>query len=502
MQDTSSSLFIGHSHKNESLAFKYANRHGLIAGATGTGKTITLQVLAEGFSAAGIPVFLADVKGDISALCLPGADADFLKNRAADIGLKNYIGESYPVTYFDVFGKKGHPVRTTITDIGPLLLARILDLNDIQSSVLNVVFHVADTQGLPLLDIADLRAILTYISDNPESIGQDIGHISAATIGVIQRKLIELETENGIGFFGEPALDIYDMMRVDDTGKGHINILAADKLIQSPRLYTAFLLWIMGELFEELPEVGDLDKPKIIFFFDEAHLLFDNTPRALLDQIEQVVRLIRSKGVGIYFVTQSPTDIPTDIAAQLSNRFQHALRAFTPLGQKAVRVAAETLRPNPEFNTASVISELNIGEALVSTLENKGQPSMVSRTLIAPPRSKIGPVDDAVRAEIIALSPLRDKYSRRIDRHSAAEMLHQRISQVAQEKDNQILADQVQQKPLHPTTESLSQRTVGRPRDTLIESGMKSAIRAIGSTIGREIIRSVLGNLTGRRRRY
>lgn len=485
-------ILIGRSTRDEILALKWANRHGLIAGATGTGKTVTLQVLAEGFSKAGVPVFLADVKGDLSGMCLPGADKDFLTKRATQINLIDYKGEAFPVLYWDLFGEKGHPVRTTLSEMGPLLLSRILDLNDTQEGVLNIAFHVADTDGLLLLDLKDLRALLSDIAERADEVGREYGHVAPATIGTIQRKLLELENQSADKFFGEPALDIQDLMQCTDEGQGYINILAADKLMQqSPRLYATFLLWLLSELFEELPEAGDLDKPKLVFFFDEAHLLFNDAPKHLLEKIEQVVRLIRSKGVGVYFVTQSPTDIPQDVAAQLSNRVQHALRAFTPQGQRDVKVAAETLRANPEFDTAEVIDKLAVGEALVSVLEGKGEPSVVARTLICPPRGRLGVVADEARRENMNYSPVKAKYTQTVDRESAYEKLKGR----AQQKQEQVLA----QRP-EPVAVG-ERRPVGRPRDTLAEAMMKSTVRTIGSTLGREIIRGVLGSLLGGRGR-
>ncbi|PHQ69624.1 MAG: ATP-binding protein, partial [Sneathiella sp.] len=380
-------IFLGKSDdgtgENQYLPLKWGNRHGLIAGATGTGKTVTLQILAEGFSNAGVPVFLADAKGDLSGLCRPSAKEDFLVRRAELIGLSpEYAGQTFPAVFWDLFGKQGHPIRTTISEIGPLLLSRMLELNDTQEGVLNIAFRVADEQGLLLLDLKDLRALLNTVNKQRAEISAEYGNVSPQSIGAIQRSLLRLENQGAGNFFGEPALDLKDFMRVDEDGRGAINILAADALMNSPRLYGTFLLWMLSELFEEMPEAGDADRPKLVFFFDEAHLLFKDAPKALLEKVEQVVRLIRSKGVGVYFVTQSPGDIPDSVLGQLGNRIQHALRAFTPKQKKAIRLASQTYRPNPAFDVEQVITTLGVGEALISTLENKGQPSIVQRTLI------------------------------------------------------------------------------------------------------------------------
>lgn len=409
----------------EYLTLHLANRHGLVTGATGTGKTVTLQVLAEGFARAGVPVFASDVKGDLSGIAAPGEAKDFLVNRAAEVGI-TYQPDSFPVIFWDVFGEKGHPIRATVSEMGPLLLARLMGLNDTQEGVLNIVFRVADEQGLLLLDLKDLRAMLAYVAENAASLTTQYGNVSAQTVGAIQRQLLMLENQGADKFFGEPALDINDLMRVDRSGYGTISILASDKLISSPRLYACFLLWLLSELFEQLPEIGDPDKPKLVFFFDEAHLLFDEAPKILLEKVEQVVRLIRSKGVGVYFVTQNPLDVPESVLAQLGNRFQHALRAFTPRDQKAVKAAADTFRPNPKLNTAQVIMELGKGEALISTLEGNGVPSIVQRTLIRPSAARVGPVTDAERAAVMAKSPVGHSYDTAIDRESAFEMLQQR----------------------------------------------------------------------------
>ncbi len=420
-------VYLGTSTKPEYLTLRFANRHGLVTGATGTGKTVTLQVMAQGFSDAGVPVFCADVKGDLSGIAAPGDAKDFLVKRAADIGFSSeYAFAAAPTIFWDLFGQKGHPIRTTVSEMGPLLLSRLLDLNDVQEGALNIAFRVADDEGLLLLDLKDLRSMLVYVSENADAVSAQYGNVAKATIGAIQRQLLVLENQGGDNFFGEPALDIADIMKTTADGKGAVNVLAADKLMQTPKLYSTFLLWLLSELFEQLPEVGDPDKPKLVFFFDEAHLLFDEAPKALIDKVEQVVKLIRSKGVGIYFVTQNPLDVPESVLAQLGNRVQHAFRAYTPREQKAVRVAADTFRPNPSFDTFKAITELGVGEALVSMLEGKAVPSMVERTLIRPPSSRLGPLTDAERAQVIGVSPLGGVYDTPVDRESAFEVLKAR----------------------------------------------------------------------------
>ena len=434
--DTDGKIFVGKSGKPEYLTLRLANRHGLATGATGTGKTVTLQVLAEGFSRSGVPVFAADIKGDLSGVAAPGEPKDFLLQRAKDIGIK-YEPDEFPVVFWDLYGEQGHPIRTTLFEMGPLLISRMLGLNDTQEGVINIAFKFADDEfgakdslNKGLIDLKDLRELLNHLSKNSKEIGQKYGNVATATVGAVQRQLLVLENQGGTKFFGEPALSINDLMRTDKNGRGIINILAADRLMENPRLYSTFLLWLLSELFEELPEVGDLDKPKLVFFFDEAHLLFDEAPKALLDKIEQVVRLIRSKGVGVYFVTQNPLDVPDKVLAQLGNRVQHALRAFTPRDQKAVKAAAETFRPNPKLKTEKVITELGKGEALVSFLEGNGTPSMVERALIAPPTARIGPVTPAERKAVIAKSPIKGKYDQVIDPESAYEILQRRVGQV------------------------------------------------------------------------
>lgn len=433
-----STIFLGRDSQGEAqeLLLSRANRHGLIAGATGTGKTVTLQGLAESFSAAGVPVFVADVKGDLAGLAVPGSStfkhADKLEARAAELGMDGYAYADFPVIFWDLFGQQGHPVRTTISEMGPLLLARLLDLNDTQEGVLQIVFRYADDNGLLLLDFADLRSLLAHAADNTDAVGGEYGRISKASIGAIQRRLLSFESEGADRFFGEPALEVDDLFRIDASGRGFINILAADRLMRSPKLYATYLFWLLAELFETLPEVGDQDKPKLVFFFDEAHLLFDDTPKAFQDTIETVVRLIRSKGVGVFFVTQNPIDIPDEVAGQIGNRVQHALRAFTPRDQKAIKAAAQTFRINPDLDVAQAITELKVGEALVSTLGEDGAPSVVQRTLIKPPQSRLGPLSAGERAVILGASPLAGKYDKAVDRESAAEVIAQKMVDAAE----------------------------------------------------------------------
>jgi len=421
-------IFVGASTADQYLLLKYANRHGLIAGATGTGKTVTLQTIAEGFSYSGVPVFMADVKGDLSGVSQAGGNSPRVLERARQLGIEGYGGRAFPTIFWDLFGEKGHPIRTTVSEVGPVLMARLLQLNETQEGVLNIVFRIADQQGLLLLDFKDLQALLQWVAENAGTLTTEFGNVSKTSVGTIQRQLLTLSQQGGEKFFGEPALDLDDMMLLDPSGYGRINILAADRLMQSPRLYATFLLWLLSELFESLPEVGDLDKPKFVFFFDEAHLLFDDAPKALLSRIEQVVRLIRSKGVGVYFITQNPLDVPETVLGQLGNRVQHALRAFTPRDQKAVKVAAETFRPNKAFDAAQVITELGVGEALLSFLDDKGVPFPVERCLIAPPQGRIGPATADERAAVMAASPLGARYDKVIDRQSAYEVLTGRVA--------------------------------------------------------------------------
>jgi DNA helicase HerA-like ATPase len=497
-------IFLGVSDRPEYLNLKYANRHGLITGATGTGKTVSLQVLAEGFSAAGVPVFAADIKGDLSGVSRMGQAKDWQTKRAADIGFDDFADDVFPVIFWDLFGAQGHPVRATISEMGPVLLSRILDLNDTQEGVLNIAFRVADEEGLLLLDLKDLRALLTDVQERAREVSGRYGNVTTASIGAIQRALLVLEQQGADNFFGERALEIADLMRTDADGRGVVSILAADQLMQSPRLYATFLLWLLSELFEELPEVGDPDKPKLVFFFDEAHLLFDDAPKALIDKVEQVVKLIRSKGVGVYFVTQNPVDIPESVLAQLANRVQHALRAYTPREQKAVRVAAETFRPNPAFSTEEAITQLGIGEALVSVLEDKGVPSMVGRTFIRPPSAQVGPISPAERDAALANSPVGGLYDTVLDRESAFEILAKRArdKQLADERAEYESVRQAEGERLAKERERAERAAAPRrsTRQTPVEAATTSFARTIATTLGRELVRGILGGLTGRRR--
>lgn len=492
-------IFLGTSDRPEYLNLKYANRHGLITGATGTGKTVTLQVLAEGFSAAGVPVFAADIKGDLSGISRMGKAQDWQTKRAEDIGFADYHDNVFPTMFWDLFGDQGHPVRATISEMGPVLLSRILDLNDTQEGVLNIAFRVADEEGLLLLDLKDLRALLVEVQDRSKEISARYGNVAAASIGAIQRQLLVLEQQGADQFFGERALEIADLMRTDSDGRGFVSVLAADRLMQAPRLYATFLLWLLSELFEELPEVGDPEKPRLVFFFDEAHLLFDGAPKALIDKVEQVVKLIRSKGVGVYFVTQNPVDIPESVLAQLSNRVQHALRAYTPREQKAVRVAAETFRPNPAFSTEEVITELGIGEALVSVLEDKGVPSMVGRTFIRPPSAQVGPISPAERDAAMADSPVGGLYDTVTDRESAYEILNRRTRD-RQLADERLKLDAEQDRQMRDREKAERAAAPRRStRQTPTEAAVNSFARSVANTLGREIMRGILGGLRGRR---
>ncbi|WP_411818100.1 helicase HerA-like domain-containing protein [Hyphococcus sp. DH-69] len=488
------SIFLGKSEKAEQLKLKYANRHGLISGATGTGKTISLQIMAEGFSDAGVPVFVADVKGDLSGLGQPVEMKDFLLERAEKIDLNPYTPRDFPVCFWDLYGKQGHPIRATVSEMGPLLLSRLLDLNDTQEGVLTLAFRLADDEGLLLLDLKDLRALLVEIANRAKELSAEYGHVSRASVGAIQRRLLALEEQGAENFFGEPALDLMDFIRTTDEGKGIVNILAADKLMHTPKLYATFLLWLLSELFEELPEIGDPDKPRLVFFFDEAHLLFDDAPKALLQKVEQVVRLIRSKGVGVFFVTQNPLDVPDSVSSQLGNRLQHALRAFTPREQKVVRAAADTFRPNPAFKTLDVITQLGIGEALVSTLVSKGAPGIVERTLIRPPSSRMGPLTKKERKDIMRYSDMADKYDEAIDRQSAYEDLKKRAEQRAEaaEKAAEKEAKANKSASKKRTTKSRTRRRSNR--QTVGEAAFKSAAR----TLARELVRGLLGTLKRR----
>ncbi len=465
-----------------------ANRHGLVAGATGTGKTVTLHRLAESFSRIGVPVFMADVKGDLAGIALPGGGNAKVEARVAELGLgpEDFSTAACPVTFWDILGEQGHPVRTTLSEMGPLLLARLLDLNETQEGVLNIAFRLADDNGWLLLDVKDLRALLAHLADNPGA-ASDYGHLSKASVGAIQRKLLTLEGQGAGMLFGEPALDIADLMQTDERGHGYINLLAGDKLIHTPALYATFLLWLLAELFEQLPEVGDVDKPRLVFFFDEAHLLFDSAPKVLLDKIEQVVRLIRSKGVGVYFVTQSPADVPDDVLGQLGNRVQHALRAFTPRDQKAVRVAAQTFRPNPAFDTEALITNLGVGEALVSTLDASGTPTQVERVKVAPPGSRIGPITPAERRALMAESLVKGVYDEPVDRESAYEILTGRAAQASREE---------------PADRDAGAGTArrGSSRQSPLEAFATSTLRSVGSQLGRTLVRGLLGSLLGGKR--
>lgn len=510
-------FLLAKSDKEIYMLPQMSNRHGLIAGATGTGKTVTLRVMAEHFSDLGVPVFLADVKGDLGSLADAGQNDPKILDRAKALGLSDFAPRAYPVTFWDVFGEKGHNVRATVSEMGPLLLSRMLNLNDTQESVLALAFKVADDQGLLLLDMKDLRAMLQFIGDHAAELRTEYGNISAASVGTIQRGLLALEEQGGDALFGEPALDLNDLLQTDSDGRGMINILAADKLMQNPKTYATLLLWLLSELYETLPEVGDPEKPKLVFFFDEAHLLFDDAPKVLLEKIEQVVRLIRSKGVGVYFATQNPLDVPDTVLGQLGNRVQHALRAFTPRDQKAVRAAAETFRTNPKINVETAITELAVGEALVSVLDEKGMPQPVERALIAPPRSRLGATDPAHQQQVIKSSVLYGHYEKAVDRESAYETLKSRATQALQNSGapasgstptpvgGQPAPAQNQSGPgwLSELGQTIFTGT-GR-RQSVAETMAKSAARAVGSTVGRQIIRGVLGSILGgstSRRRY
>jgi DNA helicase HerA-like ATPase len=490
-----------------------ANRHGLITGATGTGKTVTLQVLAERFSSVGVPVFMADIKGDLSGLGVPGKNSPKMKERLVQLKLDEPKWTGCPVVFWDIYGKSGHPVRATISDMGPLLLGRLLNLNDTQQGVLALVFRIADDNGLLLLDMKDLRAMLRFVGENARKFTVEYGNISAASIGAIQRSLLEIEQQGGDQFFGEPMLDISDLMQADSQGRGMINILSADKLMNSPKLYSTFLLWILSELFERLPEAGDPEKPKLVFFFDEAHLLFDEAPRPLLEKIEQVVRLIRSKGVGVYFVTQNPLDVPESVLGQLGNRVQHALRAFTARDQKAVRAAAQTMRANPDFDTGEAITELSVGEALVSLLDEKGRPGMVERAFIYPPASRMGPLQDAERADIIRSSAIFGHYEQVVDRESAYEIIRSRTATRQDTSADTGSAEERRENHVGQASrgggmmDMLGSVLLGKtgPRGGrhpgILDVAAKSAARSIGSQVGREIFRGVLGGIFGSGRR-
>jgi DNA helicase HerA-like ATPase len=519
------SIFIGASRKPddsyqrpEELLLKYGNRHGLVTGATGTGKTVTLQILAEGFSNQGVPVFCADIKGDLSGLAAMGEPKDFLLARAEQVKLDPYDFQEFPVIFWDLFGEQGHPVRATVSEMGPLLLSRLMNLSEAQEGIMNIAFKIADEEGLLLLDMKDLQALLNNIASRADEISGRYGNVTKPSVGAIQRNLLVLEQQGGANFFGEPALRISDIMRTTRDGRGAVNVLAADKLMMNPRLYATFLLWLLSELFEELPEIGDPDKPKLVFFFDEAHLLFNEAPRALVDRVEQVVRLIRSKGVGVYFITQNPLDVPETVLAQLGNRVQHALRAYTPREQKAVKTAADTFRPNPDFSCATAITQLGTGEALVSTLETKGVPSIVQRTLIRPPASRLGPITPQERAKLIAESPVAGQYDTPIDRESAFEILQKKAEAKTAQTAPQSQENAPSQGKSRWTLPDFDAPSGGVPEDdggrapaprgrtprassrqTVAEAAIKSVVRSVGSSLGRAIVRGILGSMTKKR---
>jgi len=499
MTDAPSLLLGGADGRQIHALARMGNRHGLVAGATGTGKTVTLQILAEGFSRLGVPVFLADVKGDLAGLCKPAAPHPKIQERIDRIAIQDYQSRGYPVVFWDLFGGNGHPVRTTVSEMGPLLLSNLLELNDTQEGVLYACFRVADDNGLLLLDLKDLQAMLAWMSENRKELEKEYGNIASASVAAIQRDLLVLDEQGADRFFGEPAIRLEDLMITDFSGNGVISVLDATKLMHtSPRLYATMLLWLLSELFEQLPEVGDPERPRLVFFFDEAHLLFDTAPKALLEKVEQVVRLIRSKGVGVYFITQSPTDIPDDVLGQLGLKVQHALRAFTPKEQKAVKAAAQSFRPNPALNTEQVITQLGIGEALVSTLDAKGSPTPVERVLVRPPESRIGPITDEERKEHIGRSPLRGRYEEGVDRESAYELLKKRAEEAAKAAEDE--ARRAEEEKARKAAESARARS-GSRRQSTGEAFIKSAARSIGSQIGRQIVRGVLGSLLGGRKR-
>jgi DNA helicase HerA-like ATPase len=489
-------LLVARGDRDVVILPQMANRHGMIAGATGTGKTVSLMVLAEQFSSIGVPVFLADVKCDLAGLSQPGGGNAKVDERIASLNLSDFTFRSNPVVFWDVFGEQGHPARATISEMGPTLLARLLDLNDTQSDVLSVVFKVADQNGLLLLDLKDLQSMLRYVGENTSDFETQYGRMSTASIGAIQRALVSFEAQGGAILFGEPALDLHDLLQTD-AGRGVINILAADRLMRSPKVYATFLLWLLSELFESLPEVGDLDKPKLVFFFDEAHLLFSDAPSTLLDKIEQVVRLIRSKGVGVYFISQNPLDIPDIVLGQLGNRIQHALRAFTPRDQKAVKAAADTFRINPEIDVQTAITELEVGEALASMLDEKGRPEMVERAYVLPPRSSIGPITLEAREAVIKESVLYGHYEQGVDRNSAYEMLMVRSAQ----EDQSELRAAAQAEADREEQQRQKEAAQASRRESPLDAFLKSAARAVGGQFGREVMRGVLGSILGGKRR-
>ncbi|MEM5502321.1 helicase HerA-like C-terminal domain-containing protein [Ahrensia kielensis] len=537
MTEPTNSIFLGTSRKpddsiqqKEFMSLAYANRHGLITGATGTGKTVTLQILAEGFSNAGVPVFCADVKGDLSGVAAMGSAVgkEFLTERAEKIGFEDYVFQEFPVLFWDLFGKKGHPIRATISEMGPLLLSRMMDLTDAQEGIINIAFKLADEEGLLLLDMKDLRSLLLHMAEHASELSGEYGAVNKQSIGAIQRKLLVLEQQHAELFFGEPALKISDIMRTTPDGRGAISVLAADQLMMNPRLYGVFLLWLLSELFEELPEIGDPDKPRLVFFFDEAHLLFSEAPDILIERVEQVVRLIRSKGVSVFFVTQNPLDVPDRVLSQLGNRIQHALRAYTPREQKAVKTAADTFRPNPDFDCFETITQLGVGEALVSTLQAKGVPGMVQRTLIRPPSSRLGPLNDTERAEYVKQSPIFGQYDETLDRESAFEKLAARAKKEAEleeeerrreeedddrdssarskwrlpgfgdddddDDDRDYDRDRRRTTKTKRKTSSRSRSKYGN-RQTPAEAAVKSIVRSVSTSLGKALVRGILGSI-------
>ena len=487
------SLTLGKGDKRVELLARYANRHGMIAGATGTGKTVSLQVLAEGLSRIGVPSFMADVKGDLSGISQAGNPHPKVDERVQTIGIEDFAFGANPTVLWDLAGKTGHPIRATVTDMGPALLSRLLDLNETQEGILSIAFRFADDEGMLMLDLKDLQTTLKFLADNRKTVAEEYGNVTSASVGAIQRRLLVLEDEGADDFFGEPELELPDLMRTTYDGKGFINVLDARQLMTQPRLYATFLLWLLSELFEELPEVGDQDKPKFVFFFDEAHLLFNDAPKALVEKIETVVKLIRSKGVGIYFISQNPLDVPDSILGQLGNRIQHALRAFTPRDQKAVKVAAQTLRKNDAFDTEEVITQLGVGEALVSVLQEDGTPSIVEKTLMSPPRSRIGPANDAERTAVMQSSPVAGRYDEAVDRESAYEMLEKRVEQQAQQAEMQKQAEAAEKERIK--AEKAAAKPRGRGRQTLAEAATKTFVRSISSRLATRVVRGMLGSI-------
>ncbi len=492
-------IYLGRGTADSQLLLSTANRHGMIAGATGTGKTATLRVLAEGFSRAGVPVFAPDIKGDLAGLCMPAEQKPFIAERLGKIGNPPWAPEGHPVVFWDLYGELGHPLRATVSEMGPTLLARMLQLNDTQEGVLNIVFRIADEQGLLLVDLKDLRAVLVNVGENANQYTLSYGNITAASVGAIQRALLTLENQGGDMFFGEPALDLNDLLFTDERGRGAIHVLAAEKLFGNPKLYATFLLWMLSELFEQMPEVGDIDKPKLVFFFDEAHLLFDDAPKALVDKVEQVVRLIRSKGVGVYFISQSPLDVPDEVLGQLGNKVQHALRAFTPKDRKSVRAVADNFRENPSFSAADAVQELAVGEALASTRDAKGSPSIVDRVLIVPPTGRMGAITPEERAGVMKLSPLKGGYDETVDAVTAYEILRERAAAEPEAPSRRGGGRKAQRRTWGaPPAPRPRPAPRAASRQTIAEAATKSAVRSIASSLGRALVRGVLGSLLKR----